>query len=147
MGGHPYWYFVPYQDDIQAALGALRQREFQAGRYNPATPFPRFPLDVNAPGPGAQHATIEQAFEDADADGTRSILDLMRIGESADYCVAAALPAVKLRQYFGTERPTRAMVEESEELFEDMERGQGVYVVVYDDDEPSEIFFGGYSFD
>ncbi len=39
------------------------------------------------------------------------------------------------------------MVEESEELFEDMERGQGVYVVVYDDDEPSEIFFGGYSFD
>ena len=37
MGGHPYWYFVPYQENIQEALNALRQREFQAGRYNPAT--------------------------------------------------------------------------------------------------------------
>ena len=147
MGGHPYWYFVPYQGDIQQALDALRQREFQAGRYNPAMPFPHFPPDPNAPGPGAQHRSIEDAFEDADADGTRSILDLMTIGEKPGYGVAAALPPDVLKRYFGTERPDRATVEESDELFEDIERGQGVYVVVYDNDQPSEIFFAGYSYD
>ena len=39
------------------------------------------------------------------------------------------------------------MVEESEELFEALERGQGVYIVIYDGGQPSEIFFAGYSFD
>ena len=147
MGGHPYWYFVPYQDDIQLALDALRQREFQVGRYNPATPFPHFPPDLNAPSAGAQHHSIEDAFEDADADGTRSILDLMKISDNPGYGVAAALPPDVLKRYLETERPDRATVQDSEELFEDIERGQGVYVVVYDNDQPSEIFFAGYSYD
>jgi hypothetical protein len=73
MGGEPWFYFVPYQTDINNALQALRRREFQAGRYNPVTPFLEFPLDAAAPGPGAQHASIEEAIQDADADGTRSI--------------------------------------------------------------------------
>ena len=127
MGGHPYWYFAPYQDDIQLALNSLRQREFQAGRYNPTTPFPHFPPDLNAPSAGAQHHSIEDAFEDADADGTRSILDLTKIGENPGYGVAAALPPDGLKRYFGTERPDLEMVAESEELFEDIERGQGLY--------------------
>ena len=42
MGGEPYWYFVPYQSNIQAALDSLRAREFKAGRYNPVMPFQRF---------------------------------------------------------------------------------------------------------
>ena len=68
MGGEPWFYFFPYQADINSALQALRRREFQAGRYNPVTPFL-------------------------------------------------------------------------------LERGQGVYIVAYRDDKPSEIFFAGYSFD
>ncbi|HYY94804.1 MAG TPA: hypothetical protein VE713_09825 [Pyrinomonadaceae bacterium] len=48
---------------------------------------------------------------------------------------------------FGTDRPTRKMVESSGEVFDALERGQGVYVVVYDDGQPSEVFFAGYSFD
>jgi hypothetical protein len=39
MGAHAYWYFVPYERDIDAALQKLRVREFQAGRYNPTMPF------------------------------------------------------------------------------------------------------------
>ena len=35
MGGHAYWYTVPYQADSQRALDTLREREFRAGRYNP----------------------------------------------------------------------------------------------------------------
>ncbi|HKG12351.1 MAG TPA: hypothetical protein VKB12_03400 [Pyrinomonadaceae bacterium] len=58
------------------------------------------------------------------------------------------MPRETLLELFGTERPTREMVDESDELFELMgERGQGVYVVVYAGERPSEIFFAGYSFD
>jgi hypothetical protein len=32
-------------------------------------------------------------------------------------------------------------------FFEEVERGTGVYVVVYDQGKPSEICFAGYSFD
>ncbi len=39
MGGHPYWYFVPYSENPKVALEALREREFKAGRYNPVLPF------------------------------------------------------------------------------------------------------------
>jgi hypothetical protein len=32
LGGHPWFYFVEYEPDIDAALQKLRQREFDAGR-------------------------------------------------------------------------------------------------------------------
>jgi hypothetical protein len=43
MGAHPYWYTVKYRPEVDAALEDLRQREFQAGRYNPVMPFIDFP--------------------------------------------------------------------------------------------------------
>ena len=147
MGGHPWFYYVDYEPDIDAALQKLRHREFLAGRYNPATPFPEFPVDVNAPSIGAQHSSIEEAFEDADADGTRSILDMMNVSDTPDYCVVAPLPEEKLTELFGTDQPTYEMIEDSEELYEVLERGQSVYIIAYKDDEPSKILFAGYSFD
>ncbi len=32
MGGHCYYYFVPYEEDINSALQTLRKQEFEAGR-------------------------------------------------------------------------------------------------------------------
>lgn len=147
MGGHPWFYFVEYEPDLNAALQKLREREFMAGRYNPAVDFPDFPVGPRSPAPGAQHDSIEEALEDSDADGTRSILDMERVGEVPDYGVVAPLPKEELMNLFGTDRPTREMVESSDELFDALERGQGVYVVVYEGGRPSEIFFAGYSFD
>ena len=147
MGGHPWFYFVGYEPDLGAALGKLREREFLAGRYNPAVDFPEFPVGPQSPAPGARHDSIEEALEDADADGTRSILDMERVGETPDYGVVAPLPKDELINLFGTDRPTREMVESSDELFDALERGQGVYVVVYDGGRPAEIFFAGYSVD
>src|SRR5262245_47423497 len=147
MGGEPWFYFVPYQSDINSALQELRRREFQAGRYNPVTPFVEFPVDSRTPGPGAQHASIEEAMQDADADGTRSILDMQRISDEPDYGVVTSFSDDDLMDLFGTTKPTREMVEASDELFEAIERGQGVYIVAYEDDTPAEIFFAGYSFD
>jgi hypothetical protein len=149
MGGEPYYYFVPYQQDINAALQALRRREFEAGRYNPAMPFPsrHFPLGPNSPAPGRKHDSIEEALEDSDADGTRSILDIERISDAADYSVATRMSDESLISAYGTTRPGRAQVEEDMELFEEIERGHCVYVVLYEGDKPTEIFFAGYSYD
>ena len=113
MGAEPYFYFVSYQPDITAALQALRHREFQTGRYNPVLPFLIFPIGPQSPSPGAQHASIEEACEEADADGTRSILDLDRVSEEPDFGAVTPLNERVLRQLYGTTRPTRAMIEEN----------------------------------
>lgn len=147
MGGHPWFYFVEYEPDIAAALQKLRRREFEAGRYNPAVSFPDFPVNDESPAPGAQHGSIEEAQEEADADGTRSILDMERVSDAADYGAVAPMPPEVLRDLFGTNEPTREMVEGSDELYDALERGQGVYVVIYEGGRPSEIFFAGYSYD
>jgi len=147
MGAEPWFYFVPYQPDINRALQDLRRREFEAGRYNPVMWMPPFPVDSNSPAPGRGHASIEEAMEAADADGTRSILDMERISDTPDDGAVVALPKEELIALFGTDKPTREMIEDNDDLFEMLERGQGVYVIAYQDDEPSQIYFAGYSFD
>lgn len=147
MGAHPYWYFAEYSGDVDTALQALREREFEAGRYNPVIPFLDFPPGPESPSPGAQHSSIEEAMMDAAEDGTRSILDIMGIGEEPEFFVAARMPDDQLLDLYGTTSPTRAMIESNLPFTDEMERGQGVYTLVYDNGVPTEVFFGGYSFD
>lgn len=147
MGGHPWFYFVDYEPDVNSALERLREREFRAGRYNPVIDFPEFPVTAESPAPGAGHDSMEEAFEDADADGTRSILDMMSVADAPDFCAVAPLPSEDLIDLFGTDKPTHQMIEESDQLYDKLERGQGVYIIVYKDNQPAEIFFAGYSFD
>jgi hypothetical protein len=147
MGGHPWFYFVAYEADVNTALQKLRQREFHAGRYNPVMRNLPFPLGPQSPSPGAQHRSIKEALKAAEESGTRSILDMERISATPRSRAVAPLAGVDLRRLFGTERPTHDVVESSDALFEALERGQGVYVIVYKGDEPDEIFFAGYSFD
>lgn len=132
MGAEPWDYFVPYEPDLRAALEKLRQREFRAGRYRGSEEDP---------------ATIEEAIENMAEDGTGSILDMMSVGETPDFCTVAPMPPEVQRQLFGTDKPTRQMIERNYDFYEDIDRGQGVYIIAHKDGEPSEIFFGGYSFD
>jgi hypothetical protein len=147
MGAHPYWYFVAYEADAQAALEALRKREFKAGRYNPAVRYIEFPVDVSKPSPGAKHRSIEAALEASEAEGTRSILDIERVGTEADSQVAALLDGSVLEELYGTVKPTHDMIEKNMDFMEDIERGQAIYFVVYKDGRADELFFAGYSFD
>lgn len=147
MGGHPYYYFVAYEEDVAAALQKLRNREFEAGRYNPVTPFLDFPIGPASPAPGKIHSSIQQALDASDADGTRSILDIERIGSTPDFGVAVPYPPDRLDDLYGTDKPTRANVEENMDFLEDIERGQGIYFILYENDRPSEILFAGYSYD
>lgn len=133
MGAEPWDYFVPYEKNVQAALDKLKKREFQAGRFRFSEESP---------------STIEEAREIADADGTGSILDMDRVGEEPDFGVVVPLASERLMELFDTDRPTREMIEANMgEFFEEIERGQGVYIVSYKDGQPSELFFGGYSYD
>jgi len=148
MGGHPYFYSVDFEPDANAALQKLRQREFAAGRYNPVVMFPEFPITEDTPAPGARHRSIEDALEASAEDGTRSILDLMRVADEPDFCVAARLSADELIDLFGTDKPTEELVQDHfDELLEPIERGQGICFAIYKDDKPSEWIFAGYSFD
>ena len=39
------------------------------------------------------------------------------------------------------------MIEQNKDLFETIDPGHGVSIIVYKDDKPDEIFFAGYSYD
>src|SRR5262249_42058879 len=55
----PGFYIVPYQPNITQALNELKQREFNAGRYNPATPFSH--LSGGSAGAGTRSAPQDDA--------------------------------------------------------------------------------------
>lgn len=174
MGSHPYFYFTPYQPDINSALQTLRQQEFEAGRYDPAMNMHdsemwmfqfTFPPMADSIAPGARHASIGEAVEDAEASGTGSILDIQSISDSPNFLTSCPLSGEETTALFGTDTPTRQMVEEAiilegelehweetdydieEEFWDTIGRGQSRYIVLYEGDRPSEIFFIGYSID
>jgi hypothetical protein len=133
MGAEPWDYFVAYEDDIQSALEKLKDREFRAGRFRYSEENP---------------SSIDEAREIADADGTASILDIDRVDNDPDFGVVVPLSSERLIELFGTDKPTRAMIEQNDDFFEDIDRGQGVYIVAYDSaGRPAEVYFGGYSYD
>jgi hypothetical protein len=146
MGGHAWFYYVPYQPDIDKALQELKQTEFAAGRYNPVIRFPEFPIGLESPSPGPRHSSIKAALRASMEDGTRSILDMNSVSESADYCAVCPLAQSELLRLYGTTQPTREMVK-GMQFLGDAERGQGMYIILYKEGMPSEILFAGYSFD
>lgn len=147
MGARPYWYLIPYEEDFNAALSKLRMREFKAGRYNPVIPFPEFPVSDESPAPGAQHADVSQPLMQTEGEGTRSILDLERVSEANDYCVARTLSDAELLKYFGTTKPSAEIIQMNSGFFNDIERGKGLCIVVFENEIPLDLFFVGYSFD
>jgi hypothetical protein len=153
MGANPYWYFVPYEADFDAALQKLREREFQAGRYNPVTPFPKFPVDPSAATSGAQHGSIGEVIDAADESGTRSILDIAQLalapfdGSQMPIFTAFPLANFDIEDLFGTLHPTRTLAQTNTSMWDRIERGSAIYMVIFADGKPDEILFAGYSFD
>lgn len=132
MGAEPYEYVVDYQFNVKAALEKLRQEVFESGEYNGAERKPKTP---------------EQALELAGEDGTRSILDILRIGPEPDHFVAAPLSPEEYERYFGTVKPSLAKIQGCDDLWDDLDRGMARYVLAYEGDRPTKIVFLGYSFD
>jgi hypothetical protein len=150
MGARFWSYFVPYQEDVRAALSALREQEFRAGRfYQPPEVQPGFVGRIlgRPPSKPRPPTSIREAIKISGATGTRSILDMERISHTPDYSAVTPVPPDELRRLLGTDQPSREAVEQSEELIERIDRGQGVCVVTYRQGKPDGIFFAGYSFD
>lgn len=152
MGADAYLYYTKYQDDVDTALQQLRQTEFEAGRYFPAMMTPVPPHFEGAPaGPGAQHDSIDEARMAAEEQGTCSILDIDHLSDTPDYCAAAPLDPALAEKHFGSNQPTRDMIEKSDTFFdicfEVIDRGQCVYATVYKDGKPGELVFAGLTFD
>lgn len=152
MGASLYWYVVPYEPDINSALQKLREREFQAGRYNPVTPFPEFQVGPASHNPGAAHESYLDALEASDADGTRSILDLHAVSSEPGFSpwpdmMVHPLPDPLLAQLFGTATPDAESILRNNDFLDRISRGSGVYIILQKDGQPNEIFFAGYSMD
>jgi hypothetical protein len=142
----PYWYFVPFDRDVRRALDELRRQEFEAGRYYPVVAR-LYPGDPNFRhlNPGPMHASVAHAVAAAGDDGTRSILDIDDLAAALSVGAAAPLADRTLREVFDSATPSHEAVEEQvAELLEDIAPGQCGYLVVYDDGEPTELFFVGY---
>jgi hypothetical protein len=150
MGAEPWYYFTPYQKDVDKALQELRQKEFLARRYYPVIESLEFPTAENPPLCGATHSSIQEAIDDAGETGTRSILDIQNVAMELEPCKAAPLSIEEQVECFGTDRPTHTLLIDEEriwEIFDLLGRGEAIYCFVYKDNEPEEILFAGYSFD
>lgn len=146
MGSAPWDCFIDYQADLRAALQNARQKELQAGTYCCSCETPN-------------HNSFEEAMECADADGTCSIIDIEDVSmefakENARFDqsgVAHALSPEQTIEFFGSDKPSREIIESKSQTdgdwWEMLGRGCAIHVTVYRNAQPSEIYFAGMSYD
>lgn len=147
INAEPWFYFVDYQDDLEQVLHELQQREFEAGRYYPATDTLEFPVGLDEK-PGCKHESIAEATKAASPGGTRSILDVEKIGNRDERGTAFALSSDELRFLYGTDRPTREMIEDETDwdallALGDFGQAEAAYMILFEGDNPVEILFVG----
>jgi hypothetical protein len=88
------------------------------------------------------------------SDGTSSILDIDGISDTPMGGNASPISPEDILRWFKTSTPTYEQIEQCinsyenyEDLYEDIDRGEARYLIVYKAETPSEIFFFGYSYD
>lgn len=161
MGASGWKYFVPYSPDINRALHDLRQKVFETNAYH-------FPLEVHFTVEEYQSLSeealtakieelrkaqrrpqsIDELLRMNGETGTHSIIDIESVSATPDYGKVAPLSQQQLLQLFNTDSPTHTMIEARvDDLYTLRQRWQGTYIVVYQDHQPDEIFFIGYSGD
>ncbi len=168
MGASEWRYFAPYHPDITDVLKNLQQAVFEqdgeALRVEPYwqdMSFEEFlPPDPDLTDEDREEyraewdrlqalsepTTIDELREWNGAEGTSSILDIEAVSETPEFGTVSPLTPEQLEALFGTTQPTRAMVEQGH-YHQLRERGSGLYIVVYHDRGPHEVFFTGRSGD
>ena len=105
---------------------------------------------------GSVQAAMENVLEESAPAGTKSILDMIHISDQPEICAACPLSENDLQAIFETTEPTRRMIEAIllnedgepwETFWDSIGRGEGRYIIVYENAQPTELFFAGYSFD
>jgi hypothetical protein len=165
MGAAGWNYYIPYQPDMQKVLRDLQEQVFQSGSYiGPFTAEDYRELlgekankNLARSLPSRASLPIPQTIEELQAQcresGTGSILDIQRVTATPERGALAPLPPYKLLEIFGTEQPAREQVDRwalrlrsvtEESLYR---RNQGIYVIIYRDGLPNEIYIEGASGD
>jgi hypothetical protein len=178
MGASSWYYFVPYQADINKALYKLREDIFKKGEYGArwthvdlplaqmesgetARQFPDIPpeqidklkaelqkLQKAWPLPKRKPETIAVLVKQSGATGTHSIIDMTDVSPSPAHGKVSLCPQAQLLDLFGTDKPTRNMVEARlQELSAIETRWHGYYLIIYEGEVPREILFFGSSGD
>lgn len=175
MGASGWSYFVPFQEDINEALQALRWRVFRAGDYwappgGGSVPFFEdfAPPDIwsdeeqiarwratyeeekalRAKGAKLVSTSPDQLLRRNRTEGTHSIIDIPAIRQTNDLNESGGLSDDELVRCFGTLRPSRGAIEAETTTIQALRgRWRCTYVVSYEGDTPREIFFGGVSGD
>jgi len=173
MGASDWNYFVPYETDISKALQNLREVTFQQGKYYQRDPYWKEMTfeDFLPPGMDEEETaeyleefqilqalpepiSIEALIKWNGEEGTHSIIDIREVTPISGFGAVAPLSSEELKMFFGTDKPTREMIENKAyelSIFLQNElarsRWEGTYIIVYQGDEPAEIYFTGYSGD
>ena len=175
MGASDWEYFVKYQPDIEMAFRELQQATFDSGDYYlvkldlPAT-VEEYVEQYSSMYPDGEEewlresyrelkeryskpepTTIDELIQWNAESGTHSIIDISYFSDdptSNAMFTVIPLSDEQLLNLFGTTKPTRETILENAQTIRNLQRrSQGTYIVVYENDEPSEIYFGGYSGD
>lgn len=166
MGATGWQYFTPYQENIEIALRELQNKVFESGEYGPVSQFtpellnqiPQLKATVDAQkaffeqmlkefGPIKSIDDLREAFAEA---GTHTIIDIERVSTKPDIGVAYPAPVEIVQKVYGTLKPSHQDVESKQGCLSEalnIERFQAVYVIVYENDIPKEIYFEGCSGD
>jgi hypothetical protein len=150
-GGHhqQFWLFEEVPEEVFEELDELEPEDWDQSPQKLLEAFVRVleRKHIHAELPSAPQ-TIDELLERNGPDGTHSILDIDHIASQPEDGAAVPLPEAKLLEWFGTNRPTRALVEKVSaddflEVF--LDRWQAIFIIIYQDGYPSEIYFTGHS--
>jgi len=97
--------------------------------------------------------TIKELLRQCGESGTHSILDIDRISDVRGLSAIVPLSSEQVLDLFGTDQPTHDTVERWSQRIDPLgaeplyDRWEGIYVVVYKDGQPDEVYFEGCSGD
>jgi hypothetical protein len=109
---------------------------------------------------GDVHSAMYAVLEESGDCGTMSVLDMLNISNEPDTCAVCPLSEPELTALFQASQPNRQIIENiliaeeeveglgtSEMFWDEIGRGEGRYIIAYEDGKPTEIFFAGFSVD
>ena len=97
--------------------------------------------------------TIIQLLKQCGEQGTHSILDIERVSSTPAFGAVTPLSRQQFLEVFGTEQPTHVQVAKWSTRIDRLDaeplygRWEGIYIIVYKDSQPDEIYFEGCSGD
>lgn len=135
MGGTPWIFYTKYNSDINAALLNLQS----SLKMNNNNVHYNYQLDTN------NLSTDEFSIASLNDEG--SILEFKGISNEMEMLYFTSLPEENIFEYFNTNRPTKLDINLNLNFLDLLDRGFGIYLILYKDNQPDEICFAGYTFD